>query len=399
MFSFFFKHIFKHFSRSIAIVFSIFFVFLVGIFGIYAYQNVQAVIKHFSYLGNNPNRLTISADTNILNIFSKEEGLPEEKIQEIEQDENLENVQIFRLVQIPVSAKFWFFSFALESDIPVFSVTDSALENKKNIIPVGMSHTMVDLYNTQFAGSSKFFPQMSAEFLLGQKIEFTFGKSKIFNSTNNIATPITGTLSAINNDFPGFGIVLPESIVKQKLEEVGFSLGAPYKIVAYMKNSGLRDNIIKNHPGLNIRFSMDDIKKTEEKIMIAGLILWGIGSFLAGMFIVFFCFLLFGYFRERKNYFQMISLFGLKSYKSYILTIGEPLFFSIFGILFGIFVSIFFMQNIHPKLIQIIQEKWIFFNHISLSVWEILIFGIIVFVSFFILIFILDWKIRKKYEK
>ncbi len=106
MFSFFFKHIFKHFFRSIAIVFSIFFVFLIGIFGIYAYQNTQAVIKHFSYLGNNPNRLTISADTNILNIFSKEEGLPEGKIQEIEQDKNLENIQIFRLVQIPVSAKF-----------------------------------------------------------------------------------------------------------------------------------------------------------------------------------------------------------------------------------------------------------------------------------------------------
>ena len=399
MFSFFFKHIFKHFSRSIAIVFSIFFVFLIGIFGIYAYQNTQAVIKHFSYLGNNPNRLTISADTNILNIFSKEEGLPEDKIQKIEQDENLENIQIFRLVQIPVSAKFWFFSFALESDIPVFSVTDSALESKKSIIPVGMSRTMVDLYNTQFAGSSKFFPQMSAEFLLGQKIEFTFGKSKIFNSTNNIATPITGTLSAINNDFPGFGIVLPESIVKQKLEEIGFSLGAPYKIVAYMKNPNLRDNIIKNHPGLNIRFSMDDIKKTEEKIMIAGIILWGIGSFLIGMFVIFFCFLLFWYFRERKSYFQMISLFGLKSIKSYILTIGEPIFFSFFGIIFGILASIFFMQNIHPKILQIIQEKWIFFAHQSLSIWEIISFGFLNLSLFFVLVLILDWKIRKKYEK
>lgn len=273
MFSFFFKHIFKHLSRSIAIVFSIFFVFLIGIFGIYAYQNTQAVIKHFSYLGNNPNRLIISADTNILNIFSKEEGLPEDKIREIEQDENLENIQIFRLVQIPVSAKFGFFSFSLESDIPVFSVTDSALESKNQKIPVGMSRTMVDSHNTQFAGSSKFFPQMSADFLIGQKIEFTFGKSKIFNSTNSIASPITGTLSAINNDFPGFGIVLPESIVQEKLKEIGFSLGSPYKIVAYMKNPDLRDTIVKNHPGLNIRFSMDDIKKTEEKIMIAGVIL------------------------------------------------------------------------------------------------------------------------------
>lgn len=136
-----------------------------------------------------------------------------------------------------------------------------------------MSRTMVDLYNTQFAGSSKFFPQMSAEFLLGQKIEFTFGKSKIFNSTNAIASPITGTLSAINNDFPGFGIVLPESIVQKKLKEIGFSLGAPYKIVAYMKNPDLRNTIVQSHPGLNIRFSMDDIKKMEEKIMIAGVIL------------------------------------------------------------------------------------------------------------------------------
>ena len=40
-----------------------------------------------------------------------------------------------------------------------------------------------------------------------------------------------------------------------------------------MKNPDLRDTIVKNHPGLNIRFSMDDIKKTEEKIMIAGVIL------------------------------------------------------------------------------------------------------------------------------
>ena len=136
----------------------------------------------------------------------------ENKLQEILSDENFQNTKIFRLVTIPVSAKFGFFDFGLESDVPVFSVTDSALTGAK--IPVGISRVMLDLYNSQFAGSSAYFPQMKDFFLIGQKIDFTFGKSKIFESSNRVSEPITGTITTINNEFPGVGLILPESIVE-----------------------------------------------------------------------------------------------------------------------------------------------------------------------------------------
>ena len=48
-------------------------------------------------------------------------------------------------------------------------------------IPIGISRSMVDFYNVQFAGASKIFPSLS-----------------------RIATPITGNIVRIGDDFPGF---------------------------------------------------------------------------------------------------------------------------------------------------------------------------------------------------
>lgn len=165
MTKFFFKNIFQHKIRSLSIILSIFLLFLTITGSFYIYKNVASAIEYYSGHGNNPNRVTISASANLLNIFNAESALSEQKVKEILENPLLENTQVFRLVNIPVSAKFGFFSFALESDIPVFSVTDSALPSRKNEIPVGMSRTMIDLYNTQFAGSSAMFPQMKDFFL------------------------------------------------------------------------------------------------------------------------------------------------------------------------------------------------------------------------------------------
>lgn len=87
-------------------------------------------------------------------------------------------------------------------------------------IPVGISRAMVDFYNVQFAGSSEVFPKINENFLLGQSVRLTFGASKIFPSLPTIATPIDGTIVQIGNDFPGFGLVIPESIVRSKMQEI-----------------------------------------------------------------------------------------------------------------------------------------------------------------------------------
>ncbi len=163
MIKFFLTHILKNPIRSLSIIISIFILFVTITGSFYLYKNVASAIEYYASHGNNERRVTIAASSNLLNIFNSESGMKESIVEEIESDSMLEDIQIFRLVSIPVSAKFGFFAFSMESDIPVFSVTDSALTGAT--IPVGMSRTMIDLYNTQFAGSSNLFPQMRENFL------------------------------------------------------------------------------------------------------------------------------------------------------------------------------------------------------------------------------------------
>jgi hypothetical protein len=93
-------------------------------------------------------------------------------------------------VELPVTARFSLFSFGLETDIPIFSVTDTALTGAS--IPVGISRSMLDFYNLQFSGSSPMFPRIDELILLGQTVRMTFGAS------------IDGTITLIDDDFPGF---------------------------------------------------------------------------------------------------------------------------------------------------------------------------------------------------
>jgi len=168
-----------------------------------------------------------------------------------------------------VTANFRFFDFTFETDVPIFSVTDTALTGAE--IPIGISRMMMDFYNTQFAGSSSLFPKMPSSFLLGQQITFTFGASKLFPSTATIASPITGKIAAISNDFPGFGIVLPESIVREKVAETGYALGKPYKIVAYMNDVHDRAAITTSYKNEVILFDADSIAKKQNQLELVAL--------------------------------------------------------------------------------------------------------------------------------
>lgn len=394
MIKFFFSHIFHNKTRSLSIILSVFFVFLTIVFGIYIYQNTASAIRYYSSLGDNERRLTIASSSNLLNIFNTESSLSESALNQINNDENLEQIQTFRLVGIPVSAKFGFFSFALESDIPVFSVTDAFLTGSK--IPVGMSRTMLDLYNTQFAGSANVFPQMREGFLIGQKIEFTFGKSKIFQSSEHIANPITGTITTINNDFPGLGLVLPETIVREKMAEAGYSIGTPYKVVAHIKDLKNRHEIEQKYSQYSLTFEVDKIQEMRDRINLAGSIIFGIGSFIVALFAIFFLFLIGGYFRERKDIFKLISLFGLTSLRSYMISIGEPVFLASVAIISAIIASGIMIPQIHATISAKLDENGILFETIPLSLMHIIMIGALMLVTILIVIGYLDMRTRHK---
>lgn len=396
MSNFFLTHIHKNPIRSISLIGSIALLFLVVVGGIYIHKNVASAIEYYAWHENNEARITFASSKNLLNLFHTESGLSEETIQSLESDPLLTNVQVFRLVSIPVSAKFGFFTFALESDIPVFSVTDTALSGAQ--IPVGMSRTMIDLYNTQFAGSSAFFPQIRESFLRGQSIEFTFGKSKIFQSSHAIAEPITGKVTTISTDFPGLGLVLPESLVREQLESIGHSLSTPYKIVAYMKHPENRGQIESSYAHLNMVFEMDEIKETKRRISLIGTILFFIGMMMSSVFGMFFLLLLGGYFRERKDIFRMISLFGLNSLRSYTLTIGEPMLLGMIGIGIGILIAVGYIHFLHPNLVLFLESHGIFFPPFIFSIPSLGMIGCGIFCVMIVLTILFEQRMRKKYQ-
>ena len=109
-------------------------------------------------------------------------------------------VQAFSLVELPVLARFSLFEFSLETDIPVFSVTDNSLTGA--VIPIGISRAMIDFYNTRIAGTSVMFPQIPELLIQGQSVRLTFGASKIFPPSPRIAVPIDGYIVNIDENYP-----------------------------------------------------------------------------------------------------------------------------------------------------------------------------------------------------
>jgi len=371
-------------------------IFFVTIGGIYLYQNTKIAVDHFSYGTVDKNRLTITSTDNIFQMFGKtSESLNTDTVDKIETDERLRDIQVFHLVDIPVTANFRFFNFTFETDVPIFSVTDNVLTGAE--VPVGISRVMMDFYNTQFAGSSDLFPQMHSAFLIGQEIEFTFGESKIFPSLAHIAEPVVGKVVAIRNDFPGFGIVLPESLVRAKIEETGYSLGKPYKIVAYMKNPADRAALEREYSKEKLRFDVDGIKKKQEQMSLIAL---GVSAIVGGitlLMVIFFLFLLAGYFRERRDVFRMISIFGLSHPRSYLMTLGEP----IGMILLSLFISAGMLAVVfpllHTKLVQFLSDNGILIELSPVGFVHYMIVAGIICSVFSLIILIGEWRMRRKY--
>lgn len=72
----------------------------------------------------------------------------------------------------------------------------------------------------------------------------------------------------MSDDFPGFGIILPESIVRAKMQETGYSLGNPYKIVGYMRNTSERSAIENTYRAYNPLFDADSIREFQSRILL-----------------------------------------------------------------------------------------------------------------------------------
>lgn len=139
---------------------------------------------------------------------------------------------------------------------------------------------MIDYYNTQFAGSTNMFPEMNEKFLIGQPVTITVGGSKLFNVPTLPATPIQAHISSIHSDYPGFGLVLREDILRDRLAEIGQSLGNPYKITAYMKNLEEKNRLKEKYKNLHLTFDNDKIEELETRLTTISIVFLAIFIFI-----------------------------------------------------------------------------------------------------------------------
>ena len=388
MIPFLFSHIRSHLFRSFSMVFVSWICISILYLLLFCYTNVVWVISYYNHSIVNEKRFTISGDSNLFTIFSKNSpGLPKSLVIDLETSHKIEKVQSFSLVELPVLAKFSLFSFWLETDIPVFSVSDNVLTGA--IVPVWLSRSMLDFYNLQFAGSSPMFPKITPSFLMWQSVLLTVGASKIFPSLPQVATTITGSIVVIGDDFPGFGIVVPESVIRAKMMEIGYILWNPYKVVAYAKNTWDLDEIRTKYGSYNIKLDRDSIKEFQHKISIIRSIFFGIAIFMAWIFVLFFLFLLFAFFRERRDIFRMVYIFGLTGLRARLLTLSEPILLFLLGSLLGIFGAVLWMSSILNLANQELLGRGIFYEIIPLNICYVLfLYGLFVLVFIAIILFI-----------
>lgn len=240
------------------------------------------------------------------------------------------------------------------------------------------------------------FPKISESFLLGQSIELTFGASKIFPSLPHIASTITGKVVRVSDDFPGFGIILPESIVRAKMLETGYSLGNPYKIVAYMKNTSDRSVIENAYSSYNPLFDADTIREFQSKILLLRQVFFGIFLFFAVILSVFFLLLLFAFFRERRDVFLMISIFGLSGIRARLMTLAEPILLIFSGVFIGSFGMYFLIDWMKNFLSLDLLSRGILFPILSLDIAKIFLVSLMFFLIFSVVVIFIESRWRKK---
>lgn len=393
--TFLFANARSHRGKSIGFITTIILLTVLSIWLFFVYRNIDAAVRYYSSSSIvDKNRVEITADNNILTLFSRDSsGIQEDVLASILQEKWLHDAQIFTLIEYPVLAKFSLFSFGLETDIPVFALSWGTLHENE----IGISRKMIDYYNTQFAGSTNMFPEMNEKFLIGQPVTITVGGSKLFNVPTLPATPIQAHISSIHSDYPGFGLVLREDILRDRLAEIGQSLGNPYKITAYMKNLEEKNRLKEKYKNLHLTFDNDKIEELETRLTTISIVFLAIFIFIWGVILMIIIFLLGGIFRESVSVYRIIHTFGIYGAKSRILTLWEPILLMIIWLTTISSISTLSMSFISATTRDFVSSKWLIFPIASVSMIEIGIIILIVFVVLITILGIMDEKERRKF--
>lgn len=382
--------------RSFSILLVVLIITLSSSFLLTIEKNALRALSYYEYSPLDDRRFTLTQDTDLFSLFSRDSsGIEPSIIENLQKDNKIDSISYYTLVEIPVLAKFGMFQFSFETDMPIFAVSDRSLTGSN--APMGISQLLIDFYNKEFSWTSPYFPLFTKEMVLGQKITLEFWKSKLFSFSAAPSSPVAGTIASVKNDYPWFGIMVPESIVKEKLEEIWYTLWNPYKIVGYMKDPSYKDQLQNMYSTqYRIEFDKELIEKLKQKTQIIQLVMRSIWMLFAWILLLIFSFLLFGYARERSDIYRLFQALGITWVRSRMVILFEPIFLVTLWVFIGGF-SFRIIESISlQKLTQFLLKKGIDFPLLPVAPVSLVILWISLFIIVSVVILSVDLLMRRK---
>ncbi len=392
MISFLFRHLLTARLRSLWVIFFASCIIISGFLGIFLYKNTIAAIDFYTESSTDPQRLVLKSEGSLIDMFSRESGgINMNTLEKMKQDPRVKQVQTFTFADIAIFGRFSLFSFAIESDIPVFWVDDSLHE----IEGFGISPSMIHYYNLELAGTHPMLPHLDEEFIRGQQVILHFGASKLFPHAGSGEVILTGSITQIDHDFPGFGIVIPYKKMAESMRALGYEPRTPYKAIIKLKDEKMLTDFRKEYGERSIEYMIDAGKDQERRLWVLRIIFIGTGGGLSVLFLWLLYFLFSGYFREQKNATLLSLIYAIWKKKTWILSFGWPILLIVFGWFFaGVCIAIFHIF-LFPLFWEWLRIHGIMVPIISLTSTELIWFLGLLILIFLSLLLCARWPYRK----
>lgn len=393
--------------RTILITSSITSIFLLITGVLFFYSNTVRVFEYYSIGTTHPDRFELTKTGWLLSLLGKKDAhIDKTTLEHISKDSNIDRWYAFSLVELPVVVKVGLFQFSLETDIPIFSVSDSYFCKEKSPCdfsqnpPIGISRSLFDFYNSQLAGTADFFPRFPEWLIRGQKMEFTFGKSKIFEYTMKTGATIIGSVRVIENDLPGFWLTLPESVVQKQLASLWYRHEQPYKVVGY-KKEGISPDVIRNsYVSLwnTVRFDTDKLEQIHAKLAFYRQVLFLWNSTIIAFFTLLLLFLFSWLIRELKPFLDYQRQLGLSPIRIFLFIEGYASILAGYGLTLWIGL-LCFLQYFTPLLQKNMEKIGIGVPLLPIWYGEIWMVSMLIFWVISLIFFLLSFRlIGKKWE-
>ncbi len=409
MLPFIFSHLRNNITRSALICIGILISFLVSISTHFLYINTIRIFEYYSIWDVNQDRFEVTKEGwGVLSLLHKDSASIDDSIQTmIAEDDSIQWWYWFTLVELPVVVTMNIFSFTLETDVPVFAVSDNYFcKNEttcslENHMPIGISRLLFDFYNTNLAGSAQFFPRFPEWILKWQSMEFSFWTSKIFDYKLPNPSILTWVVQKIEWDLPWFGITLPRSSVEKSMNALGFYIGKPYKIIWYIEHGVSPESIrekYKKH-GVNVLFDSDKTENIHKKLSLYQTLLLSVSIINSLFFYILIGFLLTGFIREITPFLEYLRRIGVNTRKAFGFITLYTWILSIWAISIGIVCIIGSNLFLLPKFVSIIENIGISTGIIPISLSFMGLYWVGHIVAIILIGHILSYKIiSRKWE-